>query len=116
MAKYILIRLIDGTEYYLNQKKQVYSVIDGKTGKRNNLEPSNDWTVEGFWYKKLFGGKDFVDMFEFLTNLELGNLKYQDKKDRWKYGIQEDRRGSVIQQEPLADVGVSFVQLREDDK
>jgi hypothetical protein len=55
-------------------------------------------------------------MFEFLTNLELGNLKYQDKKERWKYGVQELRNGTVIQQEPLSDYGVSFVQLREDDK
>ncbi|GEM_PF-3569664 len=116
MAKYIIVRLIDGTEYYLNQKKQVYSKVEGLTGKRTNVEPSSDWTIEGFWYKKLFGGKDVVDMFEFLTNLELGNLKYQDKKERWKYGVQEVHHGSVIQQEPLSDYGVSFVQLREDDK
>jgi hypothetical protein len=116
MAKYILIRLIDGTEYYVNQKKQVFAKIEGLTGKRTNVEPSSSWTIEGFWYKKLLGGKAVVDMFEFLTNIELGNLKYQDKKDRWKYGVQEVHHGSVLQQEPLTDYGVSFVQLREDDK
>ncbi len=116
MAKYILVRLIDGTEYYVNQRKQVYSKVDGMSGKRTNVEPSADWTVEGFWYKKMFGGKDFVDMFEFLTNIELGNLKYQDKKDRWKYGVHEVQHGTVIEREPLSDYGVSFVQLREDDK
>jgi hypothetical protein len=115
MAKYILIRLIDGTEYYVNQKKQVYAKVEGLTGKRVNVEPSNGWTIEGFWYKKLFGGKSVVDIFEFLTNIELGNMKYQDKKEHWKYGVREERNGTVIEQEPLTDYGVSFVQLREED-
>lgn len=116
MAKYIIVRLIDGTEYYLNQKKQVYAKVEGLTGKRTNVEPSNDWTIDGFWYKKLFGGKAVIDMFEFLTNLELGNMQYRDKKEKWKYGTQEVRHGAVIQQEPLSDYGVCFVQLKEDDK
>ena len=114
MAKYILIRLIDGTEYYLNQKKQVYSTVDGLTGKRTNIEPSSNWTIEGFWHKKLLGGKAVIDMFEFLTSLELGSVKYQDKKGNWKYGVQEMHHGSLVQHEPLADHGVSFVQLRDE--
>ncbi len=116
MAKYILIRLIDGSEFYLNQKKQVFAKIDGLTGKRTNVNPSNDWFVEGFWYKKLMGGKSLMDMFEFLTNIELGNLKYRDKKERWKYGVQENHHGSIVQQEPLSDYGVCFVQLRDEEK
>ncbi len=113
--KYILIRLIDGTEYYLNQKKQVYARIEGLTGKRTNVDPSDDWTIEGLWFKKMFGAKAVLDIFECLTQIELGSFKYHDKKENWKYGIQELRHGTVIQQEPLSDHGVAFVQLREED-
>ena len=71
MAKYILIRLINGTEYQINQKQQVIAVIDGLTGKKTQYEPSNDWTIKGMWYKKMFGGKDIIDVLQFITDAEL---------------------------------------------
>ncbi len=114
MAKYILIRLISGTEYYVNQKQQVIAVVDGLTGKKTMYEPSNDWIIKGMWFKKMFGGKDIIDLLQFITDVELGNVKYQDKKGNWRYGVAEEHRGTEILHEPLADVGVMFVQLRED--
>lgn len=114
MAKYILIRLINGTEYYVNQKQQVMAKVDGLSGKKTNYSPSNDWTIKGMWFKKMFGGKDVIDLLQFITDAELGNVKYQDKKGNWRYGIAEAHHGSEIYQEPLADLGIMFVQLREE--
>ena len=114
MAKYILIRLINGTEYYVNQKQQVMAVVDGLTGKKTQYEPSFDWIIKGMWFKKMFGGKDTIDLLQFITDVELGNVKYQDKKGQWRYGVHETHRGVDIYHEPLADVGVMFVQLRDD--
>ena len=114
MAKYILIRLIDGTEYYVNQKKQVMGKLDGLTGKKTNITPDSSWVINGVWYKKLFGGKETIDLFQFLADIELGNVKYQDKKEQWKYGIDETHHGQSIRMEPLSDFGVSFIQLREE--
>lgn len=114
MAQYILIRLIDGTEYQINRKQQVIAVIDGLTGKKTQYEPSNDWTIKGMWYKKMFGGKDIIDVLQFITDAELGNVKYQDKKGAWRYGLAEVHHGTEILHEPLADKGVMFVQLRDD--
>lgn len=114
MAKYILIRLINGTEYYVNQKQQVFAVVDGLTGKKTNHDPSFEWTIKGMWFKKMFGGKDVIDLLQFITDVELGNVKYQDKKGAWRYGVCEQHHGTDIYHEPLADVGVMFVQLREE--
>lgn len=114
MAKYILIRLIDGTEYYVNPKKEVIGKMEGLTGKTTNIEPSSDWKIDGFWYKKMLGRKETVDLFQFLTDVELGQVKYQDKKENWKYGVAEVHHGRDLFLEPLSDFGVTFVQLRED--
>ena len=114
MAKYIIIRLINGNEYHINQKQQVIAVIDGLSGKKTKYEPSNDWTIKGMWFKKMLGKKDVIDVLQFITDAELGNVKYQDKKGAWRYGVVESHHGTDIYHEPLADVGVMFVQLRED--
>lgn len=114
MAKYILIRLINGTEYYVNQKQQVIAKVDGLSGKKTQYEASSSWIIKGMWFKKLFGGKDVIDLLQFITDVELGNVKYQDKKGNWRYGIAEVHQGTEILHEPLADVGVMFVQLRDD--
>lgn len=114
MAKYVLIRLIDGTEYYVNQKKQVIGKLEGGTGKKTYIDPDPSWTIHGVWYKKLLGGKDTIDLFQFVTDVELGHVKYTDKKDNWKYGIHETHHGVNLLMEPLSDFGVCFVQLRED--
>lgn len=114
MAKYILIRLINGTEYFINQKKQIMAKVDGMTGKKNNYEPTSDWTIQGVWFKKMFGGRDEMDILQFITDAEMGQVKYQDKKGNWKYGIHENHHGTNIYQEPLSDFGVSFVQFREE--
>lgn len=90
------------------------SKVDGMTGKKSNYEPSSDWVIEGVWYKKAFGGKSTIDILQFITDAEMGNVKYQDKKGNWKYGVSENHHGTKILQEPLSDVGVSFVQLREE--
>lgn len=114
MAKYILIRLIDGTEYYVNQKKQVIGKLEGLTGKKTTIAPDSSWTINGVWYKKMLGKKETIDLFQFVTDVELGNVKYQDKKENWRFGIEENHHGQTIYMEPLSDYGVSFVQLRED--
>ncbi|MBR1737795.1 MAG: hypothetical protein IJ736_12390, partial [Firmicutes bacterium] len=105
MAKYILIRLINCTEYYVNQKQQITAVVDGLTGKKTRYEPSNDWIVKGMWFKKLFGGRDIIDILQCITDVELGNVKYQDKKGNLRYGISEVHTGAEINREPLQDVG-----------
>lgn len=114
MAKYILVRLINGTEYYVNQKKQVMFKVDGMTGKKTNYTPSSDWVIEGVWTKKLFGGRDEIDLLQFITDAEMGQVKYQDKKGNWKYGVYEVHHETRIYQEPLSDLGISFVQFREE--
>lgn len=114
MAKYILVRLINGTEYYINQKKQVMSKVDGMTGKKTNYTPSVDWIIQGVWTKKLFGGREEIDLLQFITDAEMGQVKYQDKKGNWKYGVYEIHHDTKIYQEPLSDLGISFVQFREE--
>ncbi len=114
MAKYILISLINGTEYHVNQKQQVMTIIDGLTGRKTRYEPSSDWTIKGVWYKKVFGGRDVIDLLQFITDVELGNVKYQDKKGNWRYGITELHHGVEINHEPLEDKGIMFVQLKDE--
>lgn len=109
MAKYILIRLIDGSEYYVEQNKCVAASLDPNTGKKSYKTPGADWIIHGVWYQKLFG-KGYIDLISFVTDVNLGKVRYEDKKG-WKYGIHETRDGKERIMEPLSDYGIAFLKM-----
>lgn len=113
--KYIIIRLIDGTEYYVNQSRCVVGRLDAFTGKKESFEPRSSWTVKGVWHNKLFGKKAEIDLFDFLNECITGHVVFEDKKG-WKYGIIQVKDGKEEYMGPLCDYGISFIKLEENNK
>ena len=116
MSKCIVIRLIDGSEYFVNPSKNkcVIAMIDAYTGKKTRYEPDNSWIIHGVWYNKLFG-KGTIELNEFVKELTLKGIHYSDKKGKWKYGIHETHDGVEKMVAPLDDYGISFIRVEEVD-
>lgn len=110
--KYMIIRLIDGTEYYVNSNKYVIGKLDAYTGKREDFEPDGKWIVKGVWHHKMFGKKAVIDLFDFLNECITGHIVFEDKKG-WKYGIYQFKDGNEEYLGPLSDYGISFIKLEE---